>query len=76
MIITQMDSRASWFFKPRSWGYSFMVILNMLLLQWFCVRMYAVLSLTGCGCFKIGVIGFVVPMTGWWSNYVWIKKVW
>ena len=58
----------------RAWLFWF----NFIILQWFCIR------LARCGKFQGNkfiteswtIIGLLVPLTGWWSDYVYIKKVW
>jgi hypothetical protein len=54
-------------------GYSWLGILNMLVIQWFFIR----LQLTCDGGVIVGwkLIGFIVPLTGWWSPYIWLKKL-
>lgn len=62
--------------KPIVFGYSWVGILNQLFLQWLFVRLQAEVvsekdrTITG---FKL--IGFIVPLTGWWSDYVWAWKL-
>jgi hypothetical protein len=57
-------------------------LLNFILLQWFCIRLARKMvkrdsvftefkdEYTQIGW---GII-FVVPLTGWWSDYIWIWK--
>ncbi len=49
-----------------------LAILNFVFLQWFLIRL--------CKCTDHdqetywAILGFVVPLTGWWQNYMWIWR--
>jgi hypothetical protein len=60
-------------YKPILFGYSWIGILNILLLQWFFVRLQATAD-KDMNITKFEIIGPIVPMTGWWSKYVWLSK--
>ena len=47
--------------------------LNQLFLQWFLIRLQATLD-DNKDIEGYQIIGFVVPLTGWWSEYIWIGK--
>lgn len=52
--------------------------LNVILLQWFCIRLRATCELMEVK--KLQIIGLIMPLTGWrwsvWKNYIWIKRLW
>jgi len=51
------------------WGW-----LNFLLVQWFFFRIVRVED--ECGKLKaVGILRWVWPLTGWWSNYRWLKQM-
>jgi hypothetical protein len=52
-------------------GWSWLGVLNFLLLQWLFVRLEGIVE---DGDMRLHFIGPIVPLTGWWSNYV--KIVW
>ncbi len=59
--------------KPIFFGYSWVGLLNQILLQWFFIR----LQCTANGnneIIRYQIMGFVLPLTGWWSDYVWLTK--
>lgn len=58
--------------KPVFRGYSWLGILNMLLLQWFFIRLQLTCDKGEIVSWKI--IGPVVPLTGWWSKYIFLGK--
>ena len=58
--------------KPILLGYSWLGILNMSLLQWFFIRLQA--TADNGQIVKFNVIGPIVPLTGWWSRYIWLYR--
>ena len=44
---------------------------NILFFQWLFLRVWWNIDSNGL---NIGITGFVVPLTGWWSDYRWIGK--
>lgn len=56
--------------KPKSklFGENWVGWLNILILQWFFVRLYY----TECKKTKWGLLKKVVPLTGWWNEFVYI----
>lgn len=63
-------------FKPILLGYTWVGILNQLVLQWFFVRLQVtVVGKDDPTVGSVKLIGFILPLTGWWSNYVWVWKV-
>ncbi len=71
----QLDGRSRWFIKPFINGYSLMGIINLLWVQWFFVRIEATVS-DSCECFSIGLMGFVLPWSGWWNRYIKLGQTW
>ena len=54
--------------------FSWLFWVNFLFFQWFFIRLarrydHKLKRFTGWG-----FIGFMLPLTGWWGNYVWIWK--
>jgi len=67
----------AWFIRPRVRGYSLMGLLNMFVIQWFCMRIEARLSPRAgdaYGDISFGLIGPLLPLSGWWGRYVWLGK--
>jgi hypothetical protein len=60
--------------KPIFLGYSWVGWLNLLLLQWLFIRLQVSVDTDTGEIVRYQVIGFFLPMTGWWSNYVWLAK--
>jgi hypothetical protein len=58
--------------QPILFGYSWLGILNMAILQWLFIRLQA--TVENGQIVKFKVIGPVVPLTGWWSPYVFLGK--
>lgn len=52
-------------------GKSFIGWLNILLFQWLFIRAWYNVNSNGL---TFGMYGFIVPCTGWWSDYKWIGK--
>lgn len=64
-----------WFVTPRfPGGYSCLGALNIIALQWFFVRLQASGSYDGQTPWSFKFIGFIVPLTGWYSKYVWVHR--
>ena len=56
---------------PRLFGYSWLGFLNLLIVQWFFVRIQACVDTDDHGhIFELELIGFILPLTGWWGKYV------
>lgn len=50
-------------------GYSWVGWLNIIILQWFFIRLYySVNEQNSIECY--GFLFPIVPLTGWWSDYV------
>lgn len=47
--------------------------LNFFVLQWLFIRLARVVNASG-KTIRFCIIGPVVPLTGWWSNYVWLRR--
>lgn len=61
--------------KPILFGYSWIGILNQLLLQWFFIRLEASLdNAKDRRIVALRIIGPILPLTGWWSKYIWLTK--
>lgn len=58
--------------NKRLFGYTWLGWLNILLLQWFFVRLQATMDEHTLVIEKLEFIGPVVPCTGWFSNYIWL----
>lgn len=55
-------------------GFTWVGWLNIVVLQWFCVRLgYALDKETG-SFVRWTWVGPVLPLTGWWSDYVFIGR--
>lgn len=67
-----------WFIKPRFWGgYSILGLTNILFFQWLFIRLQASYDVEAPHTtLTFTFIGFILPLTGWWTNYIWVKKVW
>lgn len=50
-----------------------LALLNFLVLQWLCIRLAYVKDDEGAT-IGWGLLGFVAPLTGWWSDYVWLRR--
>jgi hypothetical protein len=47
-------------------------LFNFVVVQWFFIRLAKVLWPDGKITWKI--IGPILPLTGWWSDYIYLKK--
>lgn len=65
--------------KEIAFGYTWVGLLNQVLLQWFFIRLQVTvkdkndMTINGWG-----VIGFMLPLTGWWAwapKYKWVIKI-
>jgi len=62
--------------EPVFRGYTWVGILNQVILQWFFIRFQAeVTDKEDLTVESFKIIGFVVPLTGWWSDYIWVWQV-
>ncbi len=57
-------------------GFSWIGWLNVLILQWFCLRIEMTIDNDTKVITKYKLLGFIKPGTGWSGKYVWLKKVW
>lgn len=48
--------------------------VNFLVVQWFFVRIAIVVHADGR--VEWHPLRYVIPLTGWWSNYVWLWRKW
>jgi hypothetical protein len=48
--------------------------LNILIIQWFFIRLARVLDDNG-NTIKFKIIGIIVPVTGWFSDYIYVYKI-
>jgi len=56
-------------------GYTWVGWLNIIVLQWLFVRLYYAESDSG-SVENYGIIFPIVPLTGWWSDYLPLSKYW
>lgn len=47
---------------------------NFLLAQWFFVRLAKEIDRDTLKVVRWAWMGPIVPLTGWWSNYIWLKR--
>lgn len=52
--------------RPSLW----LLLLNLLLLQWFFVRLYRAIDIKTGRTVGFGLLLGIVPLTGWWSRYI------
>lgn len=50
-------------------------LFNFLILQWFFIRLGKKINHKG-KCTGFCIVKWVVPLTGWWSDYICIGKEW
>jgi hypothetical protein len=55
-------------------GYSWVGWLNMLVLQWWLICLQVALCAKTGKSVRWKLIGPLVPLTGWWSPYVWLWR--
>jgi hypothetical protein len=55
-------------------GYSWLGWLNQLIIQWFFIRLQATLDDSRTNIEGLQIIGFILPLTGWWSDYIWLGE--
>jgi len=60
--------------KPVFLGYSWIGWLNLLILQWMFVRLEATIDTDSREIIHYHLIGFILPATGWMSDYIWLFK--
>lgn len=59
--------------KPLIGEYSWLGIVNICLLQWFCIRLQAALNFPTCEKItRFQITGPVLPLTGWNTPYQWL----
>lgn len=51
---------------------SWLGLFNFLVLQWFCVRLAKVKAASG-RTVRWTLLRWPLPLTGWWSPYIWIR---
>lgn len=63
--------------KNRFWNRikSWLFWLNFLIVQWFFVRFGRKYSHKHKKFISWGFVGLILPLTGWWNNYIWIWKI-
>jgi hypothetical protein len=62
---------------PRRYkGWSWVGVVNFLILQWFFVRLYGTVFIEDSGreVMVLSTIGPVVPLTGWWNDFWWLTR--
>lgn len=57
--------------RPILFGYSWVGILNFILIQWFFIRI-CVGADENRNITMVYTIGLIVPLTGWWNDFLWI----
>lgn len=57
-------------------GFTWVGWLNVLVLQWFCIRLQGMQYYYQGFTYLTWQIRFCYPLTGWWSKYKPAKKVW
>lgn len=50
-------------------------LLNFVIMQWFFVRIFYYTNGIGTN-LGYGLMGFVLPLTGWWGDYIDVGKRW
>lgn len=61
--------------RPLFWGYSWVGILNQLIIQWFFIRLQVTCnSMEDRNIEALSIIGFILPLTGWWNDYVFLGR--
>jgi len=55
-------------------AFSWLFWLNFLLFQWLFIRLGHKYSRKQKKFIGWGFLGFVLPLTGWWNNYIWVWK--
>jgi hypothetical protein len=58
--------------RPIVGSYSTLGLLNILVLQWLFVRLQA--TVNGSKLLRLELIGFILPMTGWFNDYIYVWK--
>ena len=58
-------------YKRNILGYSWVGIINIVILQWMFVRL-RVTTDSAENIRKLDIIGPILPLTGWRSDYVWL----
>lgn len=53
---------------------TWLATLNFFVVQWFGVRVARVAEADGTTSW--GLLRYVLPLTGWWSDYVWLWRRW
>lgn len=49
--------------------------INFLLLQWFFIRLARIVDIKTNKIIGYNILGIVLPLTGWWSRYIWIYRL-
>ncbi len=57
--------------KPRYrvLGWSWLGVVNFLIIQWFFVRLEGVSDSKESTEMELGIRGWIMPLTGWWNKY-------
>lgn len=59
--------------RIRILGWSWLGVLNFGVFQWFFVRLQGVVD-TETNLMRLGWIGPIVPLTGWWTPYIRVER--
>lgn len=54
---------------------SWLFWINFLIFQWFFIRLGHKYNYSQKKFIRWEFIGFILPLTGWWNNYIWIWKI-
>lgn len=53
---------------------NWLLLLNFIILQWFFFRLAKVIDKETGKTIKFTWLGPVIPLTGWWSRYIWLNE--
>ena len=56
--------------KPIIGKYTLIGLLNIFIFQWFFIRLVAVTDSKTKDIIQLAANGFILPLTGWWSDYI------
>ena len=60
--------------QPIAWGYSWLGLLNMILLQWTLWRLQLTIDKQTGVVSRWAMVGPILPLSGWWSGYVYLTE--
>ena len=49
--------------------------INVFILQWLFVRLQKTVDVESGKIVKWQIIGLIVPCTGWFNNYIWVRRL-